>query len=68
MVAFIFALFATGTFSETLWPGFGQIGNWIIQNPANAVSRDVTIMMAIIGVFVGLKGLAGIDRSWLPRG
>jgi len=48
-----------------LWPGFQDIGRWIMDVPNAAGIRGITIGMAIGGVVTALRVLIGRERRYL---
>ena len=50
---------------EVIWPGFGTIGNSLMDYPTMGVSRGITISTTLGSVALGLRVLLGKEYSYL---
>ena len=65
LLAGILVFMGQSPVTGVLWPGFQDIGRWIMDVPNAAGIRGITIGMAIGGVVTALRVLIGRERRYL---
>jgi hypothetical protein len=61
--AAILMIFRNAPFGAAIWPGFGDIGGWIMDIPTGAAFRGIIIASAIGVIALSIRILLGYERS-----
>lgn len=65
LVAAVVVMLGGVPIGEAIWPGFPSAGKWITDIPNMAATRGMMIGAGLGAIASGLRGLLGIERSYL---
>jgi hypothetical protein len=65
LVCFCFTLLTKAPIGEVIWPGFVDIGNWLMDNPNMMVTRAMRLVIGLGIVAWVLQIITGRERRWV---
>jgi len=62
VIACVFVVLTNATIGEYIWPGFPQIGSWILQVPAFGAAKGSAICVALGAIVLGMRIILGYEK------
>ena len=62
VVSMILVLLTNATVGEAIWPGFPEIGNWLLTVPSFGSSRADSLVATLASIVLGVRILIGYEK------